>query len=114
MEGEVVRPSGFRGVINGFFEFVHHYGVFPLAIGVVVGTAVNDLVKFIVDGLVSPFIALVTPGATLATYQIEFNGSVFKIGAVVDAFLNFFFVALVVYLVVKLLLRQDIVKKAQA
>lgn len=113
MYEEPVRPArpSFRGVISGFFEFVHHYGVFPLAIGVVIGTAVNDLVKVVVEGLISPFIALLTPGATLASYQVEFNGSIFKVGAVIDAFLNFLFVALIVYIVVKLLLRQDIVKK---
>ena len=100
-----------KEVVSGFFEFIQTYGVLPLAIGVVVGTAVNDFVKSLVDGIISPFIALITPGSTLATFQVEIHGSIFKVGMVVNALLNFVFVALTVYVVVKILLKQELPKK---
>jgi large conductance mechanosensitive channel len=105
------QRRGVRTVVTGFLDFIQTYSVLPLAIGVVVGSAVNDLVKSLVDGLISPLINLVTPGATLASFEVTIHDSVFKIGAVINALLNFISIALVVYVVVKLVLRRDLPKQ---
>lgn len=96
-----------RALVGGFFEFISQYGVVPLAIGVVIGTAVNDLVRTIVDGLLTPLISLVTPTANLQKFQVTVNGTVFKFGAVLNSTLSFLLVCLVIYVVVKLLLRRE-------
>lgn len=96
-----------RDFVVGFRSFIRDYGVLPLAIGVVIGSAVNDLVKTLVDGLVSPFIGLIAPSAKLQSLQIIFHGSTFKIGAVVNALLTFITIALVVYISAKVILRKD-------
>jgi large conductance mechanosensitive channel len=88
-------------LVGGYRQFLADYGVLPLAIGVVVGSAVNDFVKSIVDGLLTPLIALVSPGSRLQNLQFEVHGAVFKIGMVINAALSFMSVFLVVYLVVK-------------
>jgi large conductance mechanosensitive channel len=96
-----------RGLMHGFSEFVKQYGVAPLAIGVVIGTAVNDLVKTIVDGLITPFISLISPTKSLQDLTFTIGASVFKIGAVLNSLLSFMVVVLVVYMFVKLVLRND-------
>ncbi|MBU6389147.1 MscL family protein [Patescibacteria group bacterium] len=101
-----------RKLVGGFRDFIQQYGVLPLAIGVVIGTAVNDLVKTLVDGLVTPFIALIAPEGKMQNFQVVFHGSIFKIGAVVNSLLSFLIVALLVYLTVKLIIRdEELLKK---
>ena len=101
-----------KSLVSGFRYFISDYGVAPLAVGVVIGTAVNDLVKTLVDGLISPFIALISPNQQLQTFQLTFHGSVFKIGVVANSLISFIVICLVVYLAVKLVLRnEDLLKK---
>ena len=99
-----LRP---RRVLTGFFEFINHYGVIPLAIAVVIGNSVNDLVKTIVDGILTPLIALLTPQAKLQGLVVTFHGVSFKVGAVLNATISFVGVSLLIYAVVKLIIRND-------
>jgi large conductance mechanosensitive channel len=96
-----------KSMMGGFMEFVHQYNVLPLAVGVVIGVAVNDLVKVIVDGLISPLIALVTPDGALSSLMFKIGESEFMYGSVIDALIRFLSVAFVVYVVVKLVLKQE-------
>ena len=106
-----VPPARRRGVARGFLDFVRQYGIAPLAIGVVIANAVNDLVKTVVDGLISPLIALISPTTSLQTLQFTVGKSVFKVGAVANSLLSFFLIALVVYLFAKWILRNEEVLK---
>lgn len=96
-----------RGAAQGFMDFIHSYGVAALAVGVVIGSAVNDLVKSLVDGLVSPFIALLWPGGRLQNLQVDLHGSIFKIGQVLNSFISFVVICTVVYLVIGLILKKE-------
>jgi large conductance mechanosensitive channel len=107
----MAKLAAAKNVMGGFMDFVHQYNVLPLAVGVVIGVAVNDLVKVIVDGLVSPLVALVSPDGALAGLSFTVGESVFMYGSVIDAFIRFLSVALVVYVVVRLVLKQDPNKK---
>ena len=104
---------GSKRVVSGFFEFIQQYGVLPLAIGVVIGGAVNDLVQRIVSGLISPLISLISPSTSLSAWQITVRSSVFKPGLVIDGLINFFSVALVIYVFVRVVLRQELPKKKE-
>lgn len=98
-------------LVGGFAHFIHDYGVIPLAVGVVIGTAVNDLVKSIVADLITPFIALVSPDGKLQEFNIIFHGATFRIGAALNALMSFLIVALLVYVMAKLVLRNEEVLK---
>lgn len=93
--------------LGGFRDFIKNYGVLPLAIGVVLGSAVNDFVKTLVDGLVTPLISLIFHGGALQSYQYNFHGAIFKFGAVLNSLLTFISIAWIVYLVVKIIIRDD-------
>ncbi|MCC2632092.1 MAG: large conductance mechanosensitive channel protein, partial [Patescibacteria group bacterium] len=99
------------GVLRGFKSFMSEYGIVPLAVGVVIGNAVNDLVKTLVEGLITPFISLVSPQGKLQGLQIEFHDSVFKVGLVLNAIISFLIVALVVYIAAKFVLKNDALLK---
>jgi len=101
---EELRPSS---VVRGFRDFLSNYGVIPLAIGVVMGSAVNDLVKTLVDGIITPFISLVTPNGRLQGWEVTVHGAVFKFGAVLNSALSFICICAVVYIVAKFFLRNE-------
>lgn len=117
--GAEVNPSGRPAgsaqkagqVVSGFSQFISGYGILPLAIGVVIGNAVNDLVKSLVEGLISPAISLIAPQQKLQNLQIIVGSSTFKIGLVINAVISFIVIALCVYLVAKLILRNEEVLK---
>lgn len=97
------RPQPFAG----FKNFLRNYGVASLALGVVIGSAVNDLVKALVDGLVTPFVSLISGSGKLQHFTYTLHGAVFQIGTVIGALITFLAICWVVYLSVKLILRNE-------
>jgi large conductance mechanosensitive channel len=90
---------------NEFVEFMKDYKVIELAIGVVIGNAVKDLVTAIAQGLIMPIIGIFTPSGSWRELIFTVMGSDFKIGELISASLDFAIVALVVFIVVKKLLK---------
>lgn len=102
-----------REIVGGFRAFVNDYNVAPLAIGVVIGGAVNEFVRVLVDGLIYPIISLLSFDGRLQNLQVVFRGSTFKLGAVFNSLVSFLSVCIIVYFFIKLILRNDkILKKS--
>ncbi len=91
---------------NGFMSFLSEYKVIPLAIGVVMGVAVNDVVKSIVDGIITPLIGLLTKLANIDSLSTLMVGD-FKIGLVISAIISFIAVAFVVFTFAKVIMKDD-------
>ena len=99
-------------VVRGFRHFVSDYGIVPLAVGVVIGTAVNDVVKSLVADIITPFIGLISPQGRLQEFQVVVHGSVFRIGHALNSLISFLVIALTVYAVAKFVLRnEELLKK---
>ncbi len=103
----VPTPAKKPGITGGFMDFIRQYSVIPLAIAVVLGNAVNDVVKTLVDGIVTPLIGLLVPSQALQTYEITINNATFKIGSVISAAITFIVVAFIIYIFVKKVLHDD-------
>lgn len=97
--------------MDDFIAFLKEYGILGLAIAVVVGNATKDLINTVVDAVLMPLIGLVLPSSTWETYTVTVSGAELGIGQLIGAMLDFILIALVVYLFVKLVLRQKEVKK---
>lgn len=95
------------GAVRGFRHFISDYGIMPLAVGVVIGSAVNDLVKAIVADLITPFISLVSPDGKLQNFEFTIDGAVFKVGHALNSLVSFLVIAWVVYITAKVILRND-------
>ena len=90
-------------MLKGFREFVLRGNVIDLAVAVVLGAAFGAIVTALVDNIVNPLIAAIfgKPDITaIGTFTI--NGAQFSIGAVLQAILNFLFVAAAIYFVLVL------------
>jgi large conductance mechanosensitive channel len=90
-----------------FMAFLKHYGVIGLAIAVVIGGKLNELVSSIVEGLINPIIAMATGGMDFTAYTL----GPFAIGKVITALFNFLIVALLVFWFAKKVLREEVVSK---
>lgn len=95
-----------------FLDFLKNYKVIELAIGVVIGNAVKDLVTAIAQDLLMPIIGIFTPTGSWQTIAFNIMGSEFKIGNLISSVLDFAIVALVIFIVIKKILKiEDEVKK---
>ena len=104
--------------VEGFLDFLREQSVVGLAIGLVLGTQVKQLVDSIVLNFFNPFIGLFLPGKgalDAKTFTITFNDKVatFGYGAFVMTLLNFLIVAAIVYFVFKGLKLDKLAKKKE-
>jgi len=85
-----------------FRAFLIKQNVLALAIGVVIGAALNDVVKSLVDGIIMPAVAAVSPDPrTYEAMTWTAGGAVFKPGIVLGALLNFLIVGFVAWRLTK-------------
>jgi len=95
-------------MLKEFLAFLKEYGVIGLAIAVIIGGQLNELVKALVDGILMPFITLLLPAGT--DWQAWAWGP-FTPGKVIAALVNFLIVAFVIFWFSKKMLREETVTK---
>lgn len=106
---QVIIKNG-SSQVKGFIDFIKSQGVIGLAVGLVLGGAVTVLVKSLVDNVVMPPIGLLLGSAeglkglswTMAN-TADGQPAVLYYGVFLNDFINFIVIALVVYLIVKIL-----------
>jgi len=92
-------------MLKDFKDFLLKQNVVALAIAVVVGTALNTLVKAVVDDFIMPIIVAIGPGGDWqkATWSV---GSVkFGVGDFVAAVINFLIIGLVAWRISKIFIK---------
>ena len=103
---------------GGFIGFVRTQGVVGLAVGLVLGGAVSILVKSLVDNVVMPPLGLIL-GSAEGIKGLEWvigktadgTPTILHYGVFLNDFINFIVIALVIYIVVKLLRFDQLDKK---
>jgi large conductance mechanosensitive channel len=95
-------PTPPKGVWNEFKDFLSSYKVLGLAVAFVLGVYLGALVKALVADFIMPLLGLAIPGlSNLATYVVTVSKQSFGIGDFLVALITFVFVALVVFIIVK-------------
>jgi large conductance mechanosensitive channel len=98
-----------KGMWNEFKDFLSSYKVLGLAVAFVLGLYLGALVKALVADFIMPLLGLAIPGlSNLATYAVAVSKQSFGIGDFLIALITFIFVALVVFLIVKVAKRWKI------
>lgn len=94
-----------------FLAFLKQYGVIGLAIAVVIGGKLNEFVTSLVNDLFMPL--LFQPALRAANVEdirkLNFNGILY--GKVIGSAIDFFIVALVVFVFAKYVLKEETVTK---
>jgi len=89
----------------GFSNFLREYAVVGLAAGFIIGQQANGVAKQLVDSLVQPWIEVVFGTNLSSRFATVHHGQTpIKVawGGFLYALIDFFFVVLVIYLVIKL------------
>ncbi|WP_061961646.1 large conductance mechanosensitive channel protein MscL [Demequina flava] len=85
-------------MIQGFKDFITRGNVVDLAVGIVIGTAFAAVITAVVDGLLTPIIAMIFGERDLTQVMtFEINSAVFSIGLILDALFKFITIALAIY-----------------
>ena len=97
-------------MLKEFTTFLRQYGVIGLAIAVVIGGKLGDLVKAMVDGLLMPFIGALIPGGDWRNFKTP-GPIAFELGRVAGAAIDFVIVALVVFWFAKTVMKEETVTR---
>ncbi len=88
------------GIVKEFKEFINRGNVIDMAVGVVIGAAFKAIVDSVVSDLISPIIGIIFK-QDFSSLSVTINGSVFTYGNFIMAVINFFLIAIVLFLFVK-------------
>lgn len=93
-------------MIKEFKEFLLKQNIIALAIAVVVGTALNTLVKALVDDFIMPIVAAIGPGGDWQTATWTVGSVKFGVGDFIAALVNFLIIGLVAWRISKTFIKQ--------
>jgi len=99
------------GLLSEFKEFLYEYKVIPLAIAFIMGIVSTALIKSLVDNIVMPIITPFVPGGAWKTATLEIGPIVLGWGAFLGELINFIIIAFVVFMIAKMVLKEEKVEK---
>ena len=97
--------------LDEFLKFLKKYQVIGLAVAFVISNASARLVSAIVNDIIMPVIGVLLPGGNWQVATVSLGPFHFLIGDFLSALLDFLLIALVVFLIVKWIIRTDITQK---
>lgn len=92
---EVVRRQ-----VGGFVHFMREKAVVGLAVGFIVGQQAQGLIKQLVDSFINPWLNIIV-GSKLQERKAYIGDEPFAWGKFMYVFINFLFVLLAIYIIIK-------------
>lgn len=109
---KIVSPIPKSGsFVAEFLDFLKKYQVIALAVAFIIGLASTKLVTAFVNDIVMPIIGVLVPGGDWRTAAFQVGPIKFLIGDFVGAVLDFLIIAIVVFLIVKWVMKEDATQK---
>lgn len=92
-----------KNVLNGFKEFIMRGNVIDLAVGIVIGAAFSKVVESLVNGIITPIVAMIFGEPDLTSVgAFTINGAHFLPGLVLNSVFSFLCIAAALYFFVVL------------
>ena len=98
-------------LMREFKEFLNEYKVVGLAVAFIMGIAITAVVTSLVNNIIMPIITPFIPGGAWQTATVSLGPIVLGLGAFGGAVLNFIIIALVVFMIAKMILKEEKVAK---
>jgi large conductance mechanosensitive channel len=98
-------------MLKEFWEFLKTYGVVGLAIAVIIGGKLNDLIGSLVNDLLMPLVLKPALAAANVDDIRKLSAGGVLYGKVLGATIDFLVVAVIVFLFAKLVLKEETVAK---
>jgi large conductance mechanosensitive channel len=99
------------GIIQEFKDFLQEYKVVGLAVAFIMATAATGLVQSLVNNIIMPVVGAVIPGGDWQTATFAVGTIMIGWGAFLGALINFVILAFVVFLIAKMVLKEEKVAK---
>jgi large conductance mechanosensitive channel len=100
-----------KGMVGEFMEFLMKYQVIGLAVAFIIGAAATKMVTAAVNDLIMPVIAVLIPGGDWKKTELMLGPVKLLVGDFIGAIIDFIIIALVVFLIVKFMMKEDATKK---
>jgi len=100
-----------KGIVGEFMEFLMKYQVIGLAVAFIIGAAATKMVTAAVNDIIMPIIAVLIPGGDWKKTELVLGPVKFLVGDFAGAIIDFIIIALVVFLIVKFMMKEDATKK---
>lgn len=104
-----------KSIIGEFKEFISRGNVMDMAVGVIIGGAFTKIVNSVVSDIITPALGLLTGNIDFADLKVVLSEAVMegetvvkeelaiRYGVFLDALINFFLIAVCVFLMVKVI-----------
>jgi large conductance mechanosensitive channel len=99
------------GIVQEFREFLEEYKVMGLAIAFIIGAATTTLVQSLVNSIIMPFVGVLIPNGDWQTAVYSLGPVKLLLGAFLSALINFVIIAFVVFMMAKIVMKEDKVTK---
>lgn len=107
--------KGMTAIVGEFKEFISRGNVMDMAVGIIIGAAFTAIVTSLVTDMVMPLIGLLFGGIDFSGLSFTIKDATIYYGKFIQAVINFFLVALSVFVIIKQLNRlkkkKEVVKK---
>jgi len=100
-----------KDLLKEFKEFIDEYRVAGLAIAFVMGVAATALIKSLVDNIIMPTVTPFIPGGAWKTATLTLGPVVWGTGAFLGELINFIIIALVIFMIAKMIMKEQKVTK---
>jgi large conductance mechanosensitive channel len=94
-------------MLKEFKAFLMKHGVVGLAVAVVIGGAVSKVVAALVSEIIMPVIGAMTPGGNWREATLSVGSVKFGTGPFAGSLIDFFIIAVVVFIIVKIFIKEE-------
>ena len=94
-----------------FGEFIKKYQVLGLAVAFIIGAAATKLVSALVTDIIMPIAGAVIPGGDWRAATFQAGPIKFLVGDFAGAVIDFLIIALVIFLIVRFIMKEDATAK---
>jgi len=108
---EEIKPVEKKGMVKEFMDFLMKYQVIGLAVAFIIGAAATKMVTAFVNDIIMPVIAAIIPGGDWRNQFLQIGSVKILIGDFIGALIDFVIIALVVFLIVKFMMKEDATQK---
>jgi len=88
-------------MIKEFKAFISRGNVIDLAVGIIVGAAFSAIVSSLVNDIIMPVAGIIIGGIDFRSLSVVIGTATLNYGNFIQAVVNFFIIALVVFLLIK-------------
>ncbi|MFL7890899.1 MAG: large conductance mechanosensitive channel protein MscL [Anaerolineales bacterium] len=94
-------------MLKDFRDFISRGSVIDLAIGVIIGAAFTAIVNSLVNDIIMPLVGVLLGGANFESLAIQFGEASINYGLFIQAVVNFFLIALVIFFALRALVAME-------